>query len=61
MISIIFGHLISDPFETSGDISMYGLNNLAFLILVIWLENGTNKYSIDNLIRSYWKKNNKSN
>ncbi|MBS0425350.1 MAG: DoxX family membrane protein, partial [Proteobacteria bacterium] len=29
MVSIAFGHLIGDPFETTGDISMYGFNNFA--------------------------------
>lgn len=51
MISIVFGHLISDPYETSGDSSMYCFNNLAFIILVLWLEKGNNKYSIDELIK----------
>jgi uncharacterized membrane protein YphA (DoxX/SURF4 family) len=47
MVSIVFGHLLGDPFETSGSISMYGFNNLAFVILVLWLENGQNKYNIE--------------
>ena len=51
MISIAFGHLLGDPFETTGDISMYGFNNLAFIILILWLENGKNKYCLDNLLR----------
>jgi uncharacterized membrane protein YphA (DoxX/SURF4 family) len=51
MMSIAFGHLLGDPFETSGDISMYGFNNLAFVIIVLWLENGNNKYSFDRLLR----------
>lgn len=55
MISIVFGHLIGDPYETTGDISMYGFNNLAFLILILWLEYGKNKYSIVNIIRNYVK------
>ena len=50
MVSIAFGHLLSDPYETSGDISMYGFNNLAVVILVLWLENGANKYTLDNYI-----------
>lgn len=49
MVSIVFGHLIGDPFETTGDISMFGFNNLAFIILIIWLENGQKKYSIERL------------
>ncbi|CAN1553621.1 DoxX family [Flavobacteriaceae bacterium] len=51
MISISFGHLLGDPYETTGDISMYGFNNLAFIILILWLENGQNKYNIDMLLR----------
>lgn len=50
MVSIVFGHLFDDPFETSGSISMYGFNNLAFVLLVLWLENGQNKYSIDRFL-----------
>ena len=51
MVSIAFGHLLGDPFETSGDISMFGFNNLAWVILVLWLENDQKRYSIDGLIR----------
>ncbi|ENA1802817.1 DoxX family protein [Flavobacterium psychrophilum] len=51
MVSIAFGHLLGDPFETSGDISMFGFNNLAFVVLILWLENGQNKYSVDKLLR----------
>ena len=50
MVSIAFGHLLSDPYETSGDISTYGFNNLAVVMLVLWLENGANKYTLDNYI-----------
>ena len=49
MVSIAFGHLLSDPYETTGDISMYGFNNLAVVMLVLWLENGANKYTVDGL------------
>ncbi|EKT4502420.1 DoxX family protein [Flavobacterium psychrophilum] len=52
MVSIAFGHLLGDPFETSGDISMFGFNNLAFVVLILWLENGQNKYSVDRLLRN---------
>jgi uncharacterized membrane protein YphA (DoxX/SURF4 family) len=51
MISIAFGRLLSDPFTSSGDDSMYILNNLAFVILLLWLENGKEKYSLDTLLR----------
>jgi uncharacterized membrane protein YphA (DoxX/SURF4 family) len=51
MVSIAFGHLLGDPFETSGDISMFGFNNLAFVLLILWLENGQNKYSMDKLLQ----------
>lgn len=51
MISIAFGRLLSDPFTTSGNDSMYVLNNLAFVILLLWLENGKEKYCLDTLLR----------
>jgi uncharacterized membrane protein YphA (DoxX/SURF4 family) len=51
LISIAFGRLLSDPFTTSGDDSMYVLNNLAFVILLLWLENGKEKYCLDTLLR----------
>jgi uncharacterized membrane protein YphA (DoxX/SURF4 family) len=51
MVSIAFGHLLGDPYETTGDISMYGFNNLAFVLLVLWLENGKNKYGLDAVFR----------
>jgi uncharacterized membrane protein YphA (DoxX/SURF4 family) len=54
MVSIAFGHLLGDPFETSGDISMYGFNNLAFVVLILWLENDKKQYCLDGLIRR-WK------
>jgi uncharacterized membrane protein YphA (DoxX/SURF4 family) len=47
LLSIAFGHLLGDPFETTGDISMYGFNNLAFVLFVLWLENDTNRYCLD--------------
>jgi hypothetical protein len=47
MVSIVFGHLLGDPFETTGDISMFGFNNLAFILFILWLEPTHNKYSID--------------
>jgi uncharacterized membrane protein YphA (DoxX/SURF4 family) len=52
MTSIAFGHLLGDPFETSGEISMFGFNNLAFVILLLWLEGGRNKYSIDKFLKN---------
>jgi uncharacterized membrane protein YphA (DoxX/SURF4 family) len=52
IVSIAFGHLLGDPFETSGDISMFGFNNLAFIILILWLENGNNKYAMDNIFKN---------
>jgi uncharacterized membrane protein YphA (DoxX/SURF4 family) len=51
LVSIAFGHLLGDPYETSGDISMYGFNNLAFVLLVLWLENGKNKFGVDAIFR----------
>jgi uncharacterized membrane protein YphA (DoxX/SURF4 family) len=51
MVSIAFGHILGDPFETSGDISMFGFNNLAFIVLVLWLENGQNNFTLDKLLR----------
>jgi uncharacterized membrane protein YphA (DoxX/SURF4 family) len=50
MVSIAFGHIMGDPFETTGDISMYGFNNFAFVLLALWFENGKNKFTIDNLL-----------
>jgi uncharacterized membrane protein YphA (DoxX/SURF4 family) len=50
LVSIAFGHLMKDPFETAGDISMYGFNNFAFVILILWLGPKANKYSLDNII-----------
>jgi uncharacterized membrane protein YphA (DoxX/SURF4 family) len=51
LVSIAFGHLLGDPYETSGDISMYGFNNLAFVLLMLWLENGKNKFGVDALFK----------
>jgi hypothetical protein len=50
MISIAFGRLLSDPFTTSGNDSMYVLNNLAFVILLLWLENGKDRCCLDKLL-----------
>jgi uncharacterized membrane protein YphA (DoxX/SURF4 family) len=47
MVSIAFGHLLGDPFETTGDISMYGFCNFAVVLLVLWFENGKNIYTLD--------------
>lgn len=51
LISITFGHMIDDPFETTGDISSYGLNNLFFVLLILYLQEKYNKWSIDNALK----------
>ncbi|CAN5462076.1 hypothetical protein BH11BAC1_BH11BAC1_01850 [soil metagenome] len=50
LISIVFGHVMNDPFETSGDISSYGLNNLGFVILILLFNASYNFYSLDYLV-----------
>lgn len=50
LASIVFGHMLSDPYETSGKASSYVLNNLAFVIVILWMERWVNSYSIDNYI-----------
>lgn len=50
LITIVFGHLVSDPYETGGDISSYGLSNLIFVIIVLLFEGKYNNYSIDRLL-----------
>jgi uncharacterized membrane protein YphA (DoxX/SURF4 family) len=50
MLSIVFGHMFIDPYETGGDLTAYGLNNFLFLLGALYYNSLGNKYSLDGLL-----------
>lgn len=51
LVSIVFGHMLQDPYETTGDLTHYGLNNLGFVLGVWYYSSRSNKYSLDYFFR----------
>lgn len=51
MTSIIAGHMFMDPYETSGGLTKFGLNNFLFILGILFFIPKGNRYSIDFLLR----------
>ncbi len=51
LCSILFGHVLSDPFDRGPDVHSYALANLGLVLIVLALATRGNRYSVDALIR----------
>lgn len=51
LVTIVFGHLVSDPFDIPADLHQYALQNLGGVVTVLLLARGGDPMSIDGLLR----------
>jgi uncharacterized membrane protein YphA (DoxX/SURF4 family) len=49
LMEILFGHMLDDPLDLSGDLHSYALANLALALFIIGLEPGGDRFSLDRL------------